>query len=429
MLAAECTASQGVGTLSMGRLFADRKVAPGRFVAGAPPFAAVVLLGEFRNARQDRNDTMLNKLDDYPIHQTSDPIAVPASSDRNVYDRNWYNGYASDGSYYFGLGVTFYPHRHVLDCHFSVMEQGGHQHCFYGSRRAPLERTDMAVGPLRYEILEPMRSARLTLDDNESGISCDLVFEALTASLQEPKLVFWSGARRVRDSTRFTQFGRWRGTIRHPDGEIVVDETVCRATKDRSWGIRMLGEPEGGAPPASGRSGMFFVWAPLFWDDHVTHALIYDDSDGNPIQRAGMTAPLYANPADILGVEDGRDQHTADVRARVRYRPNTRRAAAAELDMVDRAGRIRTIQCRPVLDFHMKGLGYGHPKWGQGLWHGEMVTGHESFDPALLDPMARENMHVQQIVQINDGERSGVGVFEHICTGANIPPGSSMMND
>ncbi len=54
---------------------------------------------------------MLNKLDDFPIHQTPEPIAVPATSDRNVYDRTWFKGYANDGSYYFGIGMAIYPHR------------------------------------------------------------------------------------------------------------------------------------------------------------------------------------------------------------------------------------------------------------------------------------------------------------------------------
>ncbi len=35
---------------------------------------------------------MLNKLDDYPIHQTPEPIAQPATSDRNEYERTWKNG-------------------------------------------------------------------------------------------------------------------------------------------------------------------------------------------------------------------------------------------------------------------------------------------------------------------------------------------------
>lgn len=360
---------------------------------------------------------MLNKLDDYPIHQTSDPVAVPLSSDRNVYDRAWYNGYSPDGSFYFGFGLTVYPHRSVLDCHFSVIGQGGRQHCFFGSRRAPTERTDMAVGPLRYEIVEPMRSVRLVLEDNASGLACDLVYEALSAPILEPRLVFWSGNRRTRDSSRFTQIGRWRGTIRHPDGTIDVNAAQCHATKDRSWGIRPLGEPDGGAPPlAGGRSGMFFAWAPFIWDDHATHALIYDDADGHPIQRAAFSAPLFASSAEIP--EDGGPcEHFADTVARVRYLPGTRRVAHAELDLIDHARQTRTIHCEPILTFHMKGLGYHHPTWAQGLWHGELALGHESFDPASLDVTARENLHVQQVVRLDDGERRGIGVFEHIRTG------------
>ena len=36
---------------------------------------------------------MLTKFDDYPIHQTSEPIAVVATTDRHAYDRYWFNGY------------------------------------------------------------------------------------------------------------------------------------------------------------------------------------------------------------------------------------------------------------------------------------------------------------------------------------------------
>jgi glycerophosphoryl diester phosphodiesterase len=34
-----------------------------------------------------------------------------------------------------------------------------------------------------------------------------------------------------------------------------------------------------------------------------------------------------------------------------------------------------------------------HPKWGHGFWQGELVTGHESFDPAALD-IVREHVAV-----------------------------------
>ena len=49
---------------------------------------------------------MLSKFDDYPIHQTPEPVAVPATTDRNAYDRYWFNGYAGDGEFYFGIGAA-----------------------------------------------------------------------------------------------------------------------------------------------------------------------------------------------------------------------------------------------------------------------------------------------------------------------------------
>src|SRR5262249_18567307 len=42
--------------------------------------------------------SVITTLDDYPIHQTSLPVAFPATSDRNFYDRFWFCGFVGDGS-------------------------------------------------------------------------------------------------------------------------------------------------------------------------------------------------------------------------------------------------------------------------------------------------------------------------------------------
>lgn len=138
---------------------------------------------------------MLNTLDDYPIHQTPLPLAYPATSDRNVYDRTWFNGYGNDGSWYFGFGMAIYPHRGILDAAFSTVTEGGLQHCFYGSRRAPAERTDMSVGPLRLEVIEPLRKTRIILEHNDSGLACDLIFSTRTAGIQEARQTLFQGTR------------------------------------------------------------------------------------------------------------------------------------------------------------------------------------------------------------------------------------------
>ena len=87
---------------------------------------------------------MLTRFDDYPIHQTPEPVAHAASSDRNVYDRYWFNGYTDDGEFYFAVGMGLYPNRGILDCAFSIV-RGGEQHAFHGSRRAPAEPSDSTV--------------------------------------------------------------------------------------------------------------------------------------------------------------------------------------------------------------------------------------------------------------------------------------------
>jgi hypothetical protein len=366
---------------------------------------------------------MLNKLDDYPVHQTSEPLAVLATSDRNAYDRTWFNGYTPDGSCYFGVGMAVYPHRGILDCAFSVVQPGGRQHCFYGSRRAPTERTDMAVGPFRLEIIEPMRRTRLIIDDSSTGLACDLIFSARTAAIEEARQTLWHHGRRVMDATRFDQFGRWSGIIRTPDGEIRIDESTCLGTKDRSWGVRRVGEPEtGGAPAMPG--GIFFLWAPLHWDDHITHAIFFDGPRGEALVREGLVAPLYSSEAAIPpGSEDGLCRRMATARHTVDYVPGTRLARAARITLIDHDGAARDIALEPLLRFQMKGLGYGHPVWGQGMWKGELEIGGESFDPLALDPLAPENLHVQQVVRATDGTRMGAGVLEQVCFGPYAPAG------
>ena len=371
---------------------------------------------------------MLTRLDDYSIHQTPEPIAHPATSDPNFYDRTWFNGYSDEADRYFGLGMAVYPHRGILDCHFSTVEAGGRQHCFYASRRAPQERTDMSVGPFRLEIEEPLRRARVVIDDNESDVSCDLTFSARTSAIQEARQVLWTRQRRSMDATRFAQFGRWSGTIRHPDGEFTVDDDSWRGTKDRSWGVRGVGERIPiGAPLTPG--SFFFLWAPLQWDDHITHAVFFDGPNGEVLVREGLTSPLYPSESEIPDELDDVVTRMATAVHRVEYHPGTRLASRAELDLIDLHGSVRTITMEPQLRFQFKGLGYGHPSWGQGMWKGELEIAGESFDPAELDLLAPENIHVQQVVRVSDGERTGIGALEQIVIGPYAPAGFTEMLD
>jgi hypothetical protein len=223
--------------------------------------------------------TMLSRFDDYPIHQTPEPVSHPGATDRNVYDRYWFNGFADDGEFYFGLGLAVYPNRQIMDCGFSIV-RGGEQHAFHASRRAPAERGETQVGPLNLEVVEPMRQVRVTLAPNETGIECALTFSARTACIEEGRQTMRREGRIVMDATRFTQFGRWEGAISYDGRRVAIDPRRVYGTKDRSWGIRPVGEPEMGGAPARALPQIFFLWAPIQWGEFCTHAGVFEDADG-----------------------------------------------------------------------------------------------------------------------------------------------------
>src|SRR6187549_1490762 len=102
---------------------------------------------------------MLTKADDYPIHQTPEPIAY-AGTDRNFYDRYFFNGYSPDGEVFFAAAMGIYPHLNLIDAAFSVIRDGV-QHNLHASRILDLERMNTVVGPIRVIVVEPLRRLRL----------------------------------------------------------------------------------------------------------------------------------------------------------------------------------------------------------------------------------------------------------------------------
>jgi hypothetical protein len=75
-------------------------------------------------------------------------------------------------------------------------------------------------------------------------------------------------------------------------------------------------------------------------------------------------------------------------------------------------GQLRTITMEPLLRFHQRGVGYGHPTFPHGSSRGELSIEHDRFRPADLDPNAVENIHAQQLVRATDGTSTGIGLLE-----------------
>ncbi len=366
---------------------------------------------------------MISSFDDYPIHQTSLPVNEPGPSDRNFYDRYWFNGFDDNGAFIFEVGFGLYPNRFVLDGHFSVVADGV-QHSFHGSRRAPKERRETIVGPLSIEVVEPLRIIRVRLEPNETGIECDLVFRATTVATQEPKNVMYDDTHLIMENTRFTQFGRWEGyySVGGVRTEVVAATTL--GTRDRSWGVRPVGEPQGGAPGLlNAEPGVYWVWCPIHFDDFCTWFGTFEDRDGKPTQLSAAIVPRYASLEDIPSGEEPGHREMASVTHRVRWEKGTRRAEGVEFDLVSREGEKHHIDAEPLILFPMLGIGYQHPEWGHAIWKGEEAMTGESWKLDDLDPLDYKHIHVHQVVRARMGELTGVGTLETIVFGRHDPSG------
>ena len=108
--------------------------------------------------------------------------------------------------------------------------------------------------------------------------------------------------------------------------------------------------------------------------------------------------------------------------ARVWWRPGTRWAASFEYDLIEHGGARHTVRMTPRFEFAMRGLGYGHPEFGHGLWKGESATAGEHLELPVADPLIRDNVHVQALcdatLTMADGTtEQGLGVLEQMCIG------------
>ena len=368
---------------------------------------------------------MLTKGDDFPIHQTPEPIAY-SGTDRNFYDRYFFNGYAPHGSgdqgIFFSVAFGVYPHLNIADAAFCVI-QDGVQTSVFASRWLNMERMDISVGPIKIEVLEPLQKLKVTVDAPEHGIKAELVFTGRAFPIEEPRFIRRNGPRTFMDYTRLTQNGTYTGFIERDGQRWSTDGFM--GTRDRSWGIRGVGERDSQAvvPPVAPQ--FFWLWGPANFEAGSFFFHTNDDAAGEPWNRRAVWAP---DGADAAGLEEIKESEIS-----IDWLSGTRHAKGAEL-VIHSANRRRTLTFKPQFNFYMLGLGYGHPKWGHGQNHGELAVEREDITTAEVNVQLPYHLHIQALCEViyKDAaghEETGRGVLEQLVMGVHEPSGFKAMLD
>ena len=360
---------------------------------------------------------MLSKGDDYPLHQTPEPIAF-SGTDRNFYDRYFFNGYNPDGSGFFALALGIYPHLDVADAHFCVI-RNGRQHCLHASRELGMERMNLTVGPITLQVVEPLKRLRLIVAEHE-GIAADITFAGRAFPIEEPRFTRRIGPRAFMDYTRLTQNGRYDGWI-EVDGRREAIQRACTGTRDRSWGVRPIGAPDAQPHTGARPNGFFWQWTPLNFVRHSLFFHVNADAEGPPWNVRAAVVPDGAAANSWF--------ETAAARMEAPLRQGTRWPERGELT-IDTAEGPLSVTLDPLVRFQMRGLGYTSPKWGHGLHHGALEVEREDIELGAEAPARPDNFHVQMVCRaVLGGKEQGVGVFEQLILGTNARLGFTAPGD
>ena len=358
---------------------------------------------------------VLTSGDDFPLHQTPEPVAY-AGTDRNFYDRYFFHGYAPDGSDFFAVAFGIYPPLNVADAHFSAV-RGRTQRSLHASRELNMERLDLSCGPIQIEVLEPLQKLRILVDGE--GIKADLTFTGRAFPIEEPRFTLRIGPRTFTDLTRMTQNGHYSGWI-EIDGVRLDMAHGTIGTRDRSWGIRPVGSRDQ-QPHASGDKFTFFwQWVPVNFPDRNVFFHVNAKPDGSPVHTRAVIARDGAMASDFFETE-GRMQAS--------LQPGTRWPASGKLAMQGPDG-PEVLTFEVLGRFQMRGLGYSSPTWGHGIYHGPLAVEREDIELSQCDPVQMENHYVQLPCRVvSDRHGEGYGVFEQLIVGPYQPFGLNEFTD
>ncbi len=362
---------------------------------------------------------MVSHLDEYPIHQVPLPVTWAASSDRNFYDRCYFNAHDRTGDIFLITGLGYYPNLGTKDA-FVLVRRGDEQTAVHLGDAIDDDRLNQRVNGYGLEVVDPLKKVRLTLDETD-GIAFDLTWEGSFDVLQEQPHVMRAGSRVTLNAQRFAQVGTWSGSLLIDGEEIAVTPDRWVGTRDRSWGIRPVGaaEPEG-RPSDPPFEGMWWLYVPVRFDDFSIVLIIQESPDG------------YRTLNDCHRVwRDGTVEQLGWPQVSITYASGTRVPTRADITCTTPDGKPLRLEVESLLPvaLHIGGGYGGDPDWTHGMWKGagfservtydltdDSVTGRTMF--GVIDHAARAVCH-----HGGGEEAEGWGLLEHGALGRHDPSG------
>jgi len=353
---------------------------------------------------------MLTPQDDLIGHQSATTFDHVETSDPCWMERLWYTGHpVPGGDMIFDIGLGYHPNRNVMDV-FAGVAFAGRQINFRASRTARPNPLDTTVGPLSIAVIEGLRRHRLTLAENESGLSFDMEFIAsMNPHEEEPHFRRRQG-RVTENMMRVQQLGRYQGWIAFDGQRHDVDTPHWWGQRDHSWGIRAEMRTDESHPPVTFYPPFLFLWITVQFADYGLQLFLKERAPGDTIYITGEEV----RPAGTRGKTVRRlVALTHDLDWEDDPRGQTLRAARLEAIFSDGSRRPLQVRTLPARYYLKGGLYGGLDGWFQGDDKGRLHLAHESWDLNRADTRRLVRTLSDHVIEVRDGDAVGWGIVEY----------------
>jgi hypothetical protein len=270
-------------------------------------------------------------IDEHFCHQITETFANVGSSDLAWTEKVCAMAAAKDGSIQLGFGLGKYTNRNVMDAYAGI-SRGVEQVTVRASRKLQPDPELTVIGPIRYEIVEPLEKVRFVLEPNDTQpIAFDWLFEARLPCRPEHRTKIRTAYRLYSDMVRYHQIGVCSGWLEIEGERHELDPETWVSTRDHSWGVRHgVGQPPEDLQPRQSIPGSYhFMWSPM----------MMERADGTPygifLVFGFMEAPGHSSREITGAIEhpDGTTEAIVDVRPDLRYDPQNRRLIGGSLHL------------------------------------------------------------------------------------------------
>lgn len=347
-------------------------------------------------------------------HQVVETFATVAQSDLAWTEKVCGMAAARDGSVQIGFGFGKYTNRNVVDAYAGV-SRGVEQWVVRASRSLHSDPETVDVGPISYEIIEPLHSIRVKLEANEQQpIAFDIVFTSVVPCVVEQRedRRDMHGFRRATDQIRYHQTGVVSGWLEVAGERTEISPESWVSTRDKSWGVR----PQVGIPIADMEPDyhhlipqVLAIWNPILFqrDDGSQYAFHH--------YFLQFSAPGFEQKSVQGGLEgaEGASDRLVGMTPTLRFESPGKRLQGGEFlfHMEDGSERPMTFEKLSETGFYLGAGGYhGGDNYHHGSWRGELhVDGDYSADASQLDVLQRYKQFRDCMIRVEDPVGGGIG--------------------